>query len=338
MRSNLSAVDKETKDEELEEEEVVFNKSSMSSSASALGQEKPSRQRVLNLLYPLHQEELIELLVPLVLNNSSLYSELLRRAGTNESFRKVFVHGLPIDTNEDELKALFEIFGKIDTFKIVRDRSVNPPKNKGYAFVVYNTVEGAQQALTEPNKWFGGKEICCKLAARAPVIDETSYQASSAQSFQNRKLFVSGLAQDLKETEFYEYFAAFGLVESVQLAVDANGEGKGYGFVTYIHASAAKYALLKSNKKIWRGKQLIVAWCRKREEEENRLRKSHSLASAFANWSYQPSYQTGAYMQPESSWSTFTYIPPPQFVYVTPHVSSVNVRGNYQLESQEESD
>ena len=59
---------------------------------------------------------------------------------------KIFVGGLPTETNEEDLMKVFGKFGQVDNAKIVKQ--VNG-MSKGYAFVTYALQEIADMVLTE---------------------------------------------------------------------------------------------------------------------------------------------------------------------------------------------
>lgn len=48
------------------------------------------------------------------------------------------------------------------------------------------------------------------------------------------KIFVGGLAQEVTDKDFYEYFGEFGTVKDAIVMVDRNtGSSRGFGFVTF---------------------------------------------------------------------------------------------------------
>ena len=61
----------------------------------------------------------------------------------------IYVGNLAPDLTEDELKAVFEEFGQVDTVKIVTDRYSG--ESRGFGFIEMPAKAEAQTAMTELN-------------------------------------------------------------------------------------------------------------------------------------------------------------------------------------------
>jgi RNA recognition motif-containing protein len=332
--------DNESKEEERDDQ--VFEASS-SGFDSSLGLPKPTRQQIRNILQPLPHSQLVDLLIPFIEKDPGAYGRLVDMSVSNETFRKVFVHGLPPLSLESDLRTLFEQYGQIESISVPMESAI-PPRCKGYAFVVYSSVTEAQTALLEPRKWFGGKEICCKLSVPTnPSVEDHS------SMMQNRRIFISGLRYDLPEKEFSDFFSRFGAIESVQLICE-DGIGKGYGFITYVHPNSAREAIAKTDRKVFQGRPLTVAWCRKREDEENKMRRRRSSTNVFQemHWPSSPRYSLqNAHMtaagQAQGQWYGFPYLQadpfPDPFIYVPVPVvqsmQSIQAQHGYIHESEQ---
>jgi len=69
--------------------------------------------------------------------------------------KKIYVGNLPFESNEEEIKTLFEKYGSVSSVKIVTDRYTG--KSRGFGFV---EMENADSAIKELNGTdFGGREI-----------------------------------------------------------------------------------------------------------------------------------------------------------------------------------
>lgn len=76
--------------------------------------------------------------------------------------KKVFVGGLPSDFPEDKLRENFEKYGKVEDIEWPFDRQRNVKRN--FAFIVFDTEEGADKASEEPKQMFGERECDVKKA------------------------------------------------------------------------------------------------------------------------------------------------------------------------------
>lgn len=76
--------------------------------------------------------------------------------------KKVFVGGLPADFPEEDLRSHFEKHGKVEDIEWPFDRQRNVKRN--FAFVVFETEEGADDASQEPKQMFGDRECDVKKA------------------------------------------------------------------------------------------------------------------------------------------------------------------------------
>ena len=62
----------------------------------------------------------------------------------------IYVGNLSFDTTEEELKAAFEVFGKVEAARILKDKYTGRPK--GFGFVEMSNDAEAQAAITELNE------------------------------------------------------------------------------------------------------------------------------------------------------------------------------------------
>lgn len=81
------------------------------------------------------------------------------------------------------------------------------------------------------------------------------------------KIYVGSLSHDVTEDDLRAAFAAFGAVESVNLAKDkVTGKSKGFGFVEMADSAHAGAAIAGLNGKELRGRAIIVNEARARAE------------------------------------------------------------------------
>ncbi|KAH7721926.1 Protein SQD-1 a [Aphelenchoides avenae] len=76
--------------------------------------------------------------------------------------KKVFVGGLPSDFSEEELRAHFEEFGKVEDIEWPFDKQTKARRN--FAFIVFEEEEAADRAAATPKQKFGVRECDVKKA------------------------------------------------------------------------------------------------------------------------------------------------------------------------------
>jgi RNA recognition motif-containing protein len=63
----------------------------------------------------------------------------------NESLKKLYVGNLPFETNEDELREMFEQHGPTVSVRVITDRETG--RSRGFGFVEFESDSNAQAAL-----------------------------------------------------------------------------------------------------------------------------------------------------------------------------------------------
>jgi len=70
----------------------------------------------------------------------------------------IYVGNVPFQTNEDQLKELFEQYGQVEQAKIIVDRATG--RSKGFGFVEMSEREGGLKAIEElDSKDFMGRTL-----------------------------------------------------------------------------------------------------------------------------------------------------------------------------------
>jgi cold-inducible RNA-binding protein len=80
---------------------------------------------------------------------------------------KLFVHGLPPDFNDEELKEMFEAYGTLESAKVILDRETR--KSRGFGFVEFKIDAEAEKAIKALDGGsLEGKQLTVKLAEDKP--------------------------------------------------------------------------------------------------------------------------------------------------------------------------
>lgn len=99
--------------------------------------------------------------------------------GNNVDQRKLFVRGISWDTTTEMLLKAFGEFGEIEEGAVCMDR--NTGKSRGFAFVTFATVAGANAALVEEAKNIDGRTTHCNLAAKGKARLQAQQQPPQMQ-------------------------------------------------------------------------------------------------------------------------------------------------------------
>lgn len=75
---------------------------------------------------------------------------------------RVYVGNLPFKTTDDELKKLFEQYGKVDSADVIRYKGSG--RSKGYAFVLMPETEANQAIEALNEKEYEGRVLKVRIA------------------------------------------------------------------------------------------------------------------------------------------------------------------------------
>ncbi|KAG0351969.1 hypothetical protein BGZ54_003007, partial [Gamsiella multidivaricata] len=132
---------------------------------------------------------------------------------------KMFIGGLNWETTDESLKAYFSQYGELTDCMVMKDPVTN--KSRGFGFLTFVDPKNVDAVLKEDHH-LDGKMIDPKRAIPREEQEKTE------------KIFVGGIAADVTEEEFANYFSQFGHVLDATLMLDrATGRPRGFGFITF---------------------------------------------------------------------------------------------------------
>ena len=178
----------------------------------------------------------------------------------------LYVSDLPINTIESDLMQFFQNFAdNIIFINIMHRQSHYPPstpedKSRSvnvYAKVIFKDYKSANEARIQLNQR--------KLKGHAIRLmwDERD---NSVRSNPQTNLYVRFIPFNVTPRDVYEHFLQYGDISSCKLNEDANGNHKGYGYVTYYSPESAQKAIAESDKKIIWGSQIEVKYYQRKNE------------------------------------------------------------------------
>jgi squid-like protein len=170
--------------------------------------------------------------------NEAMDTSMTEGAG-DEDDRKLFVGGLPQDAKDPDIRDYFGKFGEIDTINLKTDQATG--RSRGFAFVVFKTVEGVDAACNEANHMVKNKKVAVKKA-----------QAKQG------KVYIGKLKSDLTDDELKTHFSQFGAIANIEQPFDkAKNERKNFCFITFEKEEVAK-RLLKEGSVYINGQELEI--------------------------------------------------------------------------------
>lgn len=142
-----------------------------------------------------------------------------RRADLTGEGGKMFIGGLDWDTDEDRLKEYFSQYGEVIEHTIMREASTG--RSRGFGFLTFADKKSVQEVLKTQHV-LDGKVIDPKRSIPRDEQDKTG------------KIFVGGIAPEVRPHEYEAFFSQFGTIIDAQLMLDKDtGKSRGFGFVTF---------------------------------------------------------------------------------------------------------
>jgi len=212
-----------------------------------------------------------------------------------KKFTNVYIKNFGDDLSDDKLKEMFNKFGKITSYKVVRDDKANSSgdgdmgevlvddsgKAKGFGFVSFEDSESAEKAVDELNgQEIGGKTLYVgraqKKAERQAELKKKFEQLKMERlnRYQGVNLYVKNLDDSIDDERLRKEFTPYGTITSARVMCE-EGRSKGFGFVCFSSPEEATKAVTEMNGRIIVAKPLYVALAQRKED-----RKAH-LASQY---------------------------------------------------------
>lgn len=206
------------------------------------------------------------------------------------NFTNVFIKNMLPETGDDELRAMFEPFGEIQSAVVQKDED---GKSKGFGFVNFvehTSAEKACEGLNEKDLGEGRKLYVGRAQTKSERLDDLRRQFEQLkvernQKYQGVNLYVKNLDEQVDELRLKEEFMPMGQLTSLKLMVDETGRSRGFGFVCYSNPEEASRAIQELNGKLLFGKPLYVAHAQRKDE------RRAQLESQFAQRAHQLRYQ-----------------------------------------------
>ncbi|OCB88328.1 RNA-binding domain-containing protein [Sanghuangporus baumii] len=175
---------------------------------------------------------------------------------SSDDSKVVFVGQLSWNVDNDWLAQEFADCGEVVSARVQMDR--NTSKSRGFGFVDFATVEGANAAIALNGiKEIDGRTVKLdKSSTRSRDPEKRAKAFGDVPSEPSTVLFVGNVSFNTTEDGLWEIFSEYGEVKSVRLPTDRDSQRpKGFGYVEFVD--------IESSKKAFEG-----AWAEGSEEDE----------------------------------------------------------------------
>jgi len=165
---------------------------------------------------------------------------------------EIIVKGLAYAASEHDLKELFAEAGNVTNVNLLKDQDGN---SKGIAFVKFDT-EAGQTAGTELNGTeHMGRELFVEKARgkqdRPPRQGGAGYDRPKSEKDPNSTtVFVGGLAYSSTDDSVSQFFSSCGGVNAVRIAMDQEGNPRGFAHVEFTSTDSVDKAIAKTGQKL----------------------------------------------------------------------------------------
>lgn len=144
---------------------------------------------------------------------------------------KMFVGQVPKSMDENDLKRMFEEYGRVHSINVLRDK--NSGVSKGCCFVTFFTRKAALQA----------QDALHNVKTLVGMHHPIQMKPADSENRNERKLFVGMLSKKLCENDVRAMFNAYGTIEECSVLRDNAGQSKGCAFVTFASKQSALSAI-----------------------------------------------------------------------------------------------
>ncbi|KAI8639896.1 hypothetical protein BD408DRAFT_420715 [Parasitella parasitica] len=181
----------------------------------------------------------------------------------------LYVGELDPSVTEAMLFEMFNMIGPVASIRVCRDAVTR--RSLGYAYVNFHNIVDGERALESLNyTLIKGKPCRIMWSQRDPSLRKTG----------SGNVFIKNLDVSIDNKALHDTFSAFGNILSCKIAIDENGNSKGYGFVHYETEEAADNAIKHVNGMLLNDKKVFVG---RHVPKKERQAKIEQYRAKFTN-------------------------------------------------------
>ncbi|XP_076265159.1 CUGBP Elav-like family member 1 isoform X2 [Rhynchophorus ferrugineus] len=144
---------------------------------------------------------------------------------------KMFVGQVPRSMDENDLRQMFEVYGRVHSINVLRDKASGA--SKGCCFVTFFTRKAALQA----------QDALHNVKTLPGMHHPIQMKPADSENRNERKLFVGMLSKKFNENEVRALFTGIGTIEECTVLRDTSGNSRGCAFVTFSTKQSALVAI-----------------------------------------------------------------------------------------------
>ncbi|XP_050297723.1 CUGBP Elav-like family member 2 [Anthonomus grandis grandis] len=148
---------------------------------------------------------------------------------------KMFVGQVPRTMDENDLRNMFEIYGRVHSINVLRDKATGV--SKGCCFVTYFTRKAALLA----------QDALHNVKTLSGMHHPIQMKPADSENRNERKLFVGMISKKFGESDVRQLFSGIGIIEECTVLRDNAGNSRGCAFVTFNNKQAALIAIKNLN-------------------------------------------------------------------------------------------
>jgi len=196
--------------------------------------------------------------------NQTMQNHMNEMLDMDDDQSNLIVNYVPPQLSEDDFRALFDPYGKIESCKLLMERYSG--RSMGYGFVKYSNGEEAARSIEALNgKPFMGKTLKVSVA-RPP-----------SSQIKGANLYIANLPIETDDSTLKQMFCPYGVIIEVKILVGPDGASKGVGFVRYDTKQEAQAAIAALNN--WvppnQSKALLVKFAETQQDKQRRQRGNY---------------------------------------------------------------
>lgn len=190
-----------------------------------------------------------------------------RRTGAGN----IFVKSLDKSIDNKSLYDTFSQFGTILSCKVATD---DTGESLGHGFVHFETPEAAHAAIEKVN----GKLLVGRKVYVGKFLNRREREAAGQVNKIYTNVYVKNIDDSMcSEEKLRDLFAEYGDMTSIHVAIDDDGQVRGFAFINFASPEMAKKAVEEMNGKEINGKNLVVNAAQKKSVREAELRSKYEM-------------------------------------------------------------
>lgn len=168
-----------------------------------------------------------------------------RSSTQHPSFNEIYIGNLSWNADEEDLRLLFQPYGRIVRVRILREQD---GRSRGVGFVEFEESEAVGNAVSLNGNEYMGRTL---RVSRAGELGETKAHVST--------VFVGNVSYQCSENDLRELFSRAGEIKTIRLACDSDGRPKGFAHIEFEDQEGVARAIALTNTDL-KGRRIKVEY------------------------------------------------------------------------------